>query len=44
LDPAIQQEFVRLRRELDDHKMQIQQLQEHNESLTFTAVGGASWW
>eukprot|EP00775_Hariotina_reticulata_P012813 gene12813-12941_t len=37
LDPAIQQEFLRLRRELEEHKMQIQQLQEHNESLTFTA-------
>ena len=37
LDPAIQQEFLKLRRELEEHKSTIQQLKEQNDSLTFTA-------
>lgn len=38
LDPAVQHEFERLRRELEEHKTMIQQLKEQNDSLTFTAV------
>lgn len=41
LDPAVQQEFMKLRRELEDHKSIIQQLKEQNDSLTFTAVRDA---
>lgn len=44
LDPAVQQEFVKLRRELEDHKSIIQQLKEQNDSLTFTAVRGNKGW
>jgi hypothetical protein len=38
LDPAIQQEFARLRRELEEQRSTIAQLKEQNDSLTFTAV------
>jgi hypothetical protein len=38
LDPAIQQEFGRLRRELEEQRGTISQLKEQNDSLTFTAV------
>lgn len=38
LDPAIQQEFGRLRRELEEQRSTISQLKEQNDSLTFTAV------
>lgn len=37
LDPAIQQEFGRLRRELEEQRGTISQLKEQNDSLTFTA-------
>eukprot|EP00882_Tetradesmus_deserticola_P033957 GHRQ01038839.1.p1 GENE.GHRQ01038839.1~~GHRQ01038839.1.p1 ORF type:complete len:237 (+),score=119.73 GHRQ01038839.1:895-1605(+) len=37
LDPAIQQEFGRLRRELEEQRSTISQLKEQNDSLTFTA-------
>lgn len=49
LDPAIQQEFAQLRRELEDQRAVITQLKEQNDSLTFTAVSkpgqnlAASW-
>jgi hypothetical protein len=38
LDPAIQQEFGRLRRELEEQRSTITQLKEQNDSLNFTAV------
>jgi hypothetical protein len=38
LDPAVQQEFVRLRRELEEARSTITQLKEQNDSLNFTAV------
>jgi predicted RNase H-like nuclease (RuvC/YqgF family) len=38
LDPAVQQEFVRLRRELEEQRSTISQLKEQNDSLNFTAV------
>lgn len=38
LDPAIQQEFGRLRRQLEEQRSALAQLKEQNDSLTFTAV------
>ncbi|WIA30870.1 hypothetical protein OEZ86_000925 [Tetradesmus obliquus] len=37
LDPAIQQEFGRLRRQLEEQRSALAQLKEQNDSLTFTA-------